>query len=72
LIEDKPRKCDYYNRCDENGDNCLLPDLNPRILPGFQRTGSEVQKIGPVLEMLRHHDRQRGKPFRSPIFRRSN
>lgn len=53
LIEDKVQKCYRYNTCDENGQNCAAPDKNPMEIPGFQTTGSDVQRIGPVSDMLR-------------------
>lgn len=53
LIRQEERGCSIYNRCDDEGKNCLLPDENPASLPGFQVTGSDVQRIGPVSEMVR-------------------
>lgn len=53
LIDDpKGRKCRIYNRCDNEGNNCLQPDKDTSVFPGFQRTGSEVQKIGPLIELI--------------------
>jgi V8-like Glu-specific endopeptidase len=50
---DAKNKCERFNRCDEDGTHCLLPDLDTSLFPGFQKTGSEVQRIAPVLELLR-------------------
>lgn len=52
LIEDPVRKCHTYNRCDENGENCQQSDRDTSIFPGFQRVGSEVQKIQSVIETI--------------------
>jgi len=46
-------QCERYNRCDDQGQNCLLPDKDTGAFPGFQGTGSEVQRIAPVLELLK-------------------
>lgn len=47
-------KCNVLNRCDDNGENCLMPDTDPKAkLPGFQAVGSDVQRIGPVIEVLK-------------------
>jgi V8-like Glu-specific endopeptidase len=48
-------KCERYNRCDENGQNCLWPDLPSDLMPGFQKTGSEVQKISPIIDAVRFY-----------------
>lgn len=53
LIPDEKKQCQRYNRCDERGENCTVPDT---INPGskdFQGIGSEVQRIGPILELLK-------------------
>lgn len=53
-VPNEKKSCLNYNRCDENGLNCLLPDRDPvHTLPGFQRVGSEVQRIAPVIGWLR-------------------
>ena len=48
-------QCTRTNRCDENGENCLLPDSDEMIrkLPGYQGVGSEVQRIAPIQELLK-------------------
>jgi hypothetical protein len=51
-IEDNSESCERYNFCDENGDHCQLTDTTSSRLPGFQRIGSEVQRIDPVVELL--------------------
>lgn len=46
-------RCEIYNKCNENGGNCLLPDKNPsQIFPGYQGVGSEVQRIAPLQSLL--------------------
>lgn len=50
---DAKKGCDVYNRCDENGNNCSLPDLDTSVFPGFQQTGSEVQRISPIVELVK-------------------
>jgi V8-like Glu-specific endopeptidase len=53
-ITDPVNKCDRVNRCDNDGKNCLLPDLDPKRIPkSFQVVGSDVQRIAPVIEILR-------------------
>ncbi len=54
-VTDPINKCERVNRCDNDGKNCLLPDLDPKRIPkSFQATGSEVQRIAPVMEMLKN------------------
>ena len=53
LIEDKAHGCYRYNHCDEDGKNCLVPDADPSHIAGFQTTGSDVERIAPVLELIR-------------------
>lgn len=45
--------CDLYNRCREDGTGCTLPDQDTSVFPGFQRVGSEVQRIAPILELMK-------------------
>lgn len=45
--------CDVLNRCSEKGLNCLKPDKDTSLFPGYQGIGSEVQRIGPAAELLR-------------------
>lgn len=44
--------CGILNRCDEEGKNCLFPDKEGSSFSGFQRVGSEVQRIGPIIQMI--------------------
>lgn len=46
-------RCSVYNRCDDEGSKCTRADANTTILPGFQRTGSDVQRIAPIRDILR-------------------
>lgn len=53
LVQDNVQQCQRYNRCDNRGENCTLPDtLNPGS-KDFQGIGSEIQRIAPILELLR-------------------
>lgn len=45
--------CDLYNRCREDGTGCSLPDKDTSVFPGFQRVGSEVQRIAPIAELMK-------------------
>jgi V8-like Glu-specific endopeptidase len=46
--------CNQYNVCDQKGENCLNPDPDGgKSFPGFQRIGSEVQRMGALLELLK-------------------
>lgn len=53
LIKDESRSCQRYNRCDQNAKNCKLPDKDNSVFPGFQAVGSEVQRIAPVIELIK-------------------
>jgi V8-like Glu-specific endopeptidase len=46
------KACVRLNHCDEKGENCTDKD-DLSSLPAFQRTGSEVQRIAPVLEEIK-------------------
>jgi V8-like Glu-specific endopeptidase len=50
LFKTDKNGCIRYNTCDADGMNCAVPDKN--TLPEFQKTGSIVQRIQPVAEML--------------------
>lgn len=52
MIPDPRRPCDIYNRCNQQGQNCTQPDEDVSIFPGFQQVGSEVQRIGPIINLL--------------------
>ncbi len=45
-------KCEILNRCSERGTQCLLPDKDTSVFPGYQGVGSEVQRIEPVLKLI--------------------
>lgn len=45
-------RCEILNRCSENGANCLLPDKDTTVFPGYQGVGSEVQRVAPVAKLL--------------------
>jgi V8-like Glu-specific endopeptidase len=53
LIEDTEHHCQRYNRCSEDGTSCQVLDKNTSVFPGFQGYGSEVQRISPLLELLK-------------------
>lgn len=62
LIEDpKGRKCSIYNRCDLKAQNCTVPDTDTKVFPGFQATGSEVQRILSVLVELDNFQKSRAQ-----------
>lgn len=48
----KKGQCQVYNRCSEMGTSCRLPDEDTSLFNGHQHVGSEVQRIGPVLELI--------------------
>ena len=50
VYRDQVRQCDRFNRCDDNGEHCAEPDAI--VLPGFQRTGSDVQRMAPILDVM--------------------
>lgn len=41
-------RCEILNKCSELGTNCLAPDQDTSVFPGYQGVGSEVQRIAPV------------------------
>lgn len=45
-------RCDVLNRCSESRTNCLQPDKDTSVFPGYQGVGSEVQRIGPAAQLL--------------------
>lgn len=45
--------CQRVNRCDQDGRSCILPDVDNAILRGFQKVGSDVQRIAPIADLLR-------------------
>lgn len=51
---DTTKQCERVNRCDDDGKNCILPDEDPKkVQPSFQAIGSDVQRIQPVLGVLK-------------------
>lgn len=55
-FDDTKNKCERYNRCDVDGKNCALPDDDTSVFPGYQGVGSEVQRIGPIIELIKIHN----------------
>ena len=53
--ESVTKTCERFNRCSEDGLNCKSPDHDTSIYPGFQKTGSEVQRIQPIIDLLKNH-----------------
>ena len=53
FVEDSVAKCSTYNRCNKNGENCMLPDKDTSQFPGYQSVGSEVSRIAPIVELLK-------------------
>ena len=51
---DAIHKCERWNSCKSDGTGCARPDLDTSRFPGFQGVGSEVQRIGPVIEALKN------------------
>jgi len=45
-------RCEILNKCSEQGTNCLAPDSDTSIFPGYQGVGSEVQRIAPVTGLM--------------------
>jgi len=45
--------CERVNRCTEDGSQCNAPDIDTSVLPGYQGVGSEVQRIQPILDLVR-------------------
>lgn len=58
LLEIPGRKCQVYNRCDEDGKSCTAVQ-DTSMIPSFQRTGSEVQRITPLKELIEKFQRER-------------
>lgn len=50
------KNCYRYNQCDKNGRNCTANDKDPESLPGFRRIGTEVQRIQPIVDLLKSLD----------------
>lgn len=52
LRRDENATCNRYNVCDDRGENCELQDEDLSAIPDFQRTGSIVQRIEPLQELI--------------------
>jgi V8-like Glu-specific endopeptidase len=50
---DSVKQCERYNVCKEDGTDCKAPDADPTIFPGFQKIGTDVQRIAPIRELLK-------------------
>lgn len=46
-------RCEVLNRCSDRGTNCLRPDPDTSVFPGYQGVGSEVQRIGPAARLIK-------------------
>lgn len=44
--------CEILNKCSDSGTNCIAPDRDTSVFPGYQGVGSEVQRIAPVIELM--------------------
>lgn len=51
-------QCHVFNRCDEGGKTCTAVQ-DTSMIPSFQRTGSEVQRITPLKELVEKFQGQR-------------
>ncbi|MGZ3722215.1 MAG: trypsin-like serine peptidase [Bdellovibrionales bacterium] len=52
FTKDAGLNCQRYNICNDDGTNCKSPDLDIKLIPDFQMTGSIVQRIAPVLPFI--------------------
>lgn len=53
LINDPVKLCGRFNSCREDGTGCKEDGSVDSAFPGFQGVGSEVQRIAPILELIR-------------------
>lgn len=53
LITERGGSCGRVNVCRDDGTDCDAPEGDTAAFPGFQRIGSEVQRIAPLRELLR-------------------
>jgi V8-like Glu-specific endopeptidase len=56
LVRDSLKDCSRVNKCDQEGKACLANDKDFRLIlpyPDLGRYGSEVQKIAPIVELLK-------------------
>lgn len=61
LILDSKNKCQRVNKCDIGGSHCDHMDANPSVFPGFQRVGTEVQKLGELARAIDEFNTTRSK-----------
>ena len=54
FYEDKQNKCSRFNSCDEEGAHCKVPQQFPDRNPLFQKPGSDVQRISPLIELIKN------------------
>lgn len=56
LVEDVAKSCQRYNKCDESGQVCTQSDTDAEIkkFPGYQGVGSEVQRIAPLVDLIKN------------------
>lgn len=47
------RTCEILNKCSDAGTSCSLPDEDTTLFPGYQGVGSEVQRIAPVINLIK-------------------
>ncbi len=59
FVPARQRNCEIYNKCSDAGTGCLLPDQDTSKFPGYQRVGSEVQRIAPVMNLIKALSRRR-------------
>jgi hypothetical protein len=52
FVPDREKNCSRFNRCNEEGTRCEIPDGDTSVFPEFQRTGSDVQRIQPLREWI--------------------
>lgn len=55
LIDDRAASCGRVNTCREDGTGCDVPERDTAVFAGFQRIGSEVQRIAPLEALIRAH-----------------
>lgn len=61
LIDVPGQSCSKYNVCDSSARNCTKPDKDESQFPHFQHVGSEVQRIAPIVELIKAFEATRGK-----------
>ena len=60
LKEDSKNSCYVYNKCDKQGRNCTQDDqISSFIFQKTNRSASEVQKIEPILDLIREYNLKR-------------